>query len=180
MTTPVDLLSEEEKHIAEQYRRRRDNSSQQVLSLSQWRRGLIVCRALVLGIVAALLLWAVLIYVSPDALFISILVLVLAWGGGTMVIDGIQSQLRYVQCLRDINDEEIARMQRNWDRIPLTTPEIPDQLSGLVDASFFRYESSWPGGGSTNPGATAFTVMSGANWSAISRVSTRSIRLLMW
>ena len=129
----MNLLTDQEAEIAKRYRQRSNRFAWQASILSQWRSGLAVGRVSVFGMVAAILLWGFLTSASLNLWFTFALVAAIAWVACTLVIEAIQARLRYARCLQDINDEEVARMQRDWNQIPLTMPDIPDESKGLAD-----------------------------------------------
>ena len=73
----------------------------------------------------ALVVILVLRVAEPPVLAPLALVLAIYWGVLSVKIGKRYAELQYVECLRQVNCESLARMRRDWDQIPLVRTEIP-------------------------------------------------------
>ena len=128
-----DLLSLRESPIAERYAARQAELAAQAALLFRSLGLLSMHRHTATAMACVLVVILVLRVAEPPVLAPLALVLTIYWGALSAKIDKRYRELQYVECLRQVICESLARMGREWDQIPLAQTEISPTSRALAN-----------------------------------------------
>ena len=124
--------SDNESAILRRYGQRSAEFAQRATGFSRRLDSLLIARYVLAG-VASLALLCVVTGLGPTRAAIgAIAIFTFGWLACTVLGESWAASLRYTDCLRKINDESIARIERRWDAIPLVSPELPPATPALA------------------------------------------------